>query len=230
MSHIENKKSNYCGTKYNSQQYLLAYLSSISIAKKTTEQQKERRLNLNDFIQQKKKFKINNCFDKKESKKFLASKDMAMKEMELDDEIIDIKNNDNKSDDIKQETRRKKKIIKKDKFHSKKALSTDKLIRIKENKIKPNKTQKNLKNLTADIKKINNINGRNNQKINLFIFSKSTKELMENDDDIEVSSINDNSKNDKFYQKKNKDGKKENKKFNFISGNETFVNILSSLM
>ena len=87
-----------------------------------------------------------------------------------------------------------------------------------------------MKNLTADIKKINNINGRNNQKINLFIFSKSTKELMENDDDIEVSSINDNSKNDKYYQKKNKDGKKENKKFNFISGNETFVNILSSLM
>ena len=230
MSHIENKKSNYCDTKYNSQQYLLSYLSSIQIAKKTTEQQKERRLNLNDFIQQKKKFKINNCFDKKESKKFLASKDMAMKEMELDDEIIDIKNNDNKSNDIKEETRRKKRNIKKDKFHSKKALSTYKLIRIKENKIKPNKTQKNLRNLTADIKKINNINGRNNQKINLFIFSKSTKELMENDDDIEVSSINDISKNDKYYQKKNKDGKKENKKFNFISGNETFVNILSSLI
>lgn len=230
MSHIENKKSNYCDTKYNSQQYLLSYLSSIQIAKKTTEQQKERRLNLNDFIQQKKKFKINNCFDKKESKKFLASKDMAMKEMELDDEIIDIKNNDNKSNDIKEETRRKKRNIKKDKFHSKKALSTYKLMRIKESKIKPNKTQKNLRNLTADIKKINNINGRNNQKINLFIFSKSTKELMENDDDIEVSSINDISKNDKYYQKKNKDGKKENKKFNFISGNETFVNILSSLI
>ncbi len=228
MSHIENRKNNYCGTKYNSEQYLLTYLSPIPIAKKTTEQN-ERILNLNDFIHQKPKFKINNCFDKKEAKKFLASKDMAMKEIKLDDEIIDIKNNDNKSDDIKDQKRKNKIQRKRDKFNSKKALSNDKLIRIKESKIKSNKTQK-LKNLTAGIKRIDDINGRNYQRINLFIFSKSTKELMANDDDIEVSSIFDKSIKDQYHKKKNENGNNENKKFNFISGNESFINILSSLM
>ena len=190
MSHIGNRKSDYCGTKYNSEQYLSTYLSSVPLAKKITHQN-ERRLNLNDFIQQKNKFKINNCFDKKEAKKFLASKDMAMKEIILDEEIIDIKNKDNKSDDIKRENRKKKRRIKKDKFHSKKTLSNEKLIRIKDSKIKPIKTQKFLKNLTADIKRIDDIS-RGDKRINGFIFSKSTKELMVNDDDIEFDEINAN--------------------------------------
>ena len=229
MSHIENNKNNYFGSKYNSEQYLQTILSPILLAKKTTTQHNEKKLNLNDFIHQKKKFKINNCFDKKEAKKFLASKDMAMKEIKLDDEIIDIKISKNKSDDKKDESGKNKRNVKRNKFNSKKAFSNEKLIRIKKDKIKPNKTQKYLKNLSTNIKRIDDEN-TNIKKINGFIFSKNTKKLMVDDNDIDISSINDENKNEINYTKKHEDRNNKNKKIDFNSGNESFVNILASLM
>jgi hypothetical protein len=229
MSHIENNKNNYFGSKYNSEQYLQTILSPILLSKKTTSQHNEKKLNLNDFIHQKKKFKINNCFDKKEAKKFLASKDMAMKEIKLDDEIIDIKISNNKSDDIKDESGKNKRNVKRNKFNSKKAFSNEKLIRIKKDKIKPNKTQKYLKNLSTNIKRIDDEN-TNIKKINGFIFSKNTKKLMVDDNDIEVSSIINESRNEIYYTKKHEDRNNKNKKIDFNSGNESFVNILASLM
>lgn len=174
MNHIENTKNNYFGNKYNSDQYLQIYLSPIFLAKKITSKHNEKKLNLNDFIHQKKKFKISNCFDKKEAKKFLASKDMAMKEIKLDDEIIVKKGSINKSDDIKEEVGKNKRSIKRNKFNLKKALSNEKIIRIKKGEIKPNKTQKYLK-ITADIKRIDVINRANINKINLLFLVKIQK-------------------------------------------------------
>lgn len=47
------------------------------------------KLNINDFITQKNKFRINNHFDEKGSKNFLLSKENAMMEMKFNDEILD---------------------------------------------------------------------------------------------------------------------------------------------
>ena len=145
--------------------------------------QREKVLNLVDFINPKHKFEIQDFFDQKASKIFLESKDIAMKKIYLDDEIICPKNTDNKSDEIKD-----KKPETKTKNNSKKAFSCHKIIHIKAKKIKKIKkvkTEKKIKDLV-----LNNNDYKNKTKnINKFYFSKINKKLMSNDDDINVSSI-----------------------------------------
>ena len=53
----------------------------------------KKKLNIVDFITQKKKFFIQNSFDVNGTKEFLASKEVAMRTMKLNDEIIEVNNN-----------------------------------------------------------------------------------------------------------------------------------------
>ena len=53
----------------------------------------KKRLNIIDFIKQKNKFFIENSFDVKGTREFLASKEVAMRAIKLNDEIIDENNN-----------------------------------------------------------------------------------------------------------------------------------------
>ena len=52
-------------------------------------QNKNKNLNIINFIKQKKRFFIENSFDNKGTREFLASKEIAMRVIKLDDEIID---------------------------------------------------------------------------------------------------------------------------------------------
>ena len=59
----------------------------------------KKNINVIDFIKQKKRFIIENVFDLKGTREFLASKEVAMRVIKLNDEIIeDIKKNDEDSD------------------------------------------------------------------------------------------------------------------------------------
>lgn len=59
----------------------------------------KKNINVIDFIKQKKRFIIQNVFDLKGTREFLASKEVAMRVIKLNDEIIeDIKKNDEDSD------------------------------------------------------------------------------------------------------------------------------------
>jgi len=62
-------------------------------------QSTKKNINVIDFIKQKKRFIIENVFDLKGTREFLASKEVAMRVIKLNDEIIeDIKKNDEDSD------------------------------------------------------------------------------------------------------------------------------------
>lgn len=62
-------------------------------------QSTKKNINVIDFIKQKKRFIIQNVFDLKGTREFLASKEVAMRVIKLNDEIIeDIKKNDEDSD------------------------------------------------------------------------------------------------------------------------------------
>ena len=60
-------------------------------------QNKNKNLNIINFIKQKKRFFIENSFDNKGTREFLASKEIAMRVIKLDDEIIDKNKNKNKT-------------------------------------------------------------------------------------------------------------------------------------
>ena len=75
----KNYQKNYCRTTYNN-------TDAANNAKY-----------LFDFISTKNKIKLNSCFDKKGTKKFLLEKEKAMEKIILFDEIIDKKQNTKKS-------------------------------------------------------------------------------------------------------------------------------------
>ena len=84
MLNLERPKSIFFSSiNYNSQNYLS---SNIKSNKKYTSP--KRCLTPIEFIKEKNKFYIPTFFDKKETKKFLASKDIALMEMNLDDETV----------------------------------------------------------------------------------------------------------------------------------------------
>ena len=88
-----NYRENYCRTSYNN-------ADAVNNAKY-----------LFDFISKKNKIKLNSCFDKKGTKKFLLEKEKAMEKIILFDEIIDKKQNTKKSHkdkNRKQKARRSK--------------------------------------------------------------------------------------------------------------------------
>ena len=74
-----NYRENYCRTSYNN-------ADAVNNTKY-----------LFDFISKKNKIKLNSCFDKKGTKKFLLEKEKAMEKIILFDEIIDKKQNTKKS-------------------------------------------------------------------------------------------------------------------------------------
>jgi len=173
-------------SNYNSQQYLSTSPYHMALPGKIISEQSEKGLTLVDFIHQKHKFKIQNYFDQKAAKKFLESKDIALKEIYLDDVII-CTNNIYKSDEIKDKKKHKKRTKTKNNYKPLKALSCQKLIHIKERKLKKIKTEKNLKVLSVN--HINNDYKDINKNLNNFYFSKISRKLMINDDNIDVSSI-----------------------------------------
>ena len=88
-----NYRENYCRTSYNN-------ADAVNNTKY-----------LFDFISKKNKIKLNSCFDKKGTKKFLLEKEKAMEKIILFDEIIDKKQNTKKSHkdkNRKQKARRSK--------------------------------------------------------------------------------------------------------------------------
>jgi hypothetical protein len=112
--------------------------SSMISTKKTlfTENIRENNINIINFIKQKNKFKVQDLFDEKNSKKFLDSKNEAMNEIFLNDEL-DIDNNIKKD---KKEKNRKSKYdsstkVLKSQYLNEKTSDTD-------NKIEYNKTNK----------------------------------------------------------------------------------------
>ncbi len=182
-----NEKIRYY-SNYNSQQNLSTGPSHIPLPVKIISEQDEKVLNIMDFINQKHKFKIQNFFDHRAAKKFLESKDIAMKEIYLDDEIICTKSLHDISDEIMDKKKHKKRTKTKKKYKSKKTLSCQKLIYLRERKLKKVKTEKNLK-ILSDINHINNNYKDKDKKLNNFYFSRISRKLMINDDDINVSSI-----------------------------------------
>ena len=112
--------------------------SSMISTKKSlfTENIRENNINIINFIKQKNKFKVQDLFDEKNSKKFLDSKNEAMNEIFLNDEL-DIDNNIKKD---KKEKNRKSKYdsstkVLKSQYLNEKTSDTD-------NKIEYNKTNK----------------------------------------------------------------------------------------
>ena len=139
-----------------------------------------------------------------------------MKEIYLDDEILNTKTQRNISNEIKDKKMQKERTKTKKKYKSKKTFSCQKIIYIKEKKVKKVKTEKFLK-VFSDINHINNGNKDKTKNLNNFYFSKISRKLMIKDDNINISPINNG-----------EDKKKETKIFD--SKNETFVNILSDLI
>ena len=92
----EKSKSNFynISTNFLSQQYLSTNATDTTGNKKENiEKKSQKELNINSFIQQKNKFYISKFFNEKETKKFLASKDIALKRIKIEDEIENINNN-----------------------------------------------------------------------------------------------------------------------------------------
>ena len=179
-----NEKIRY-NSNYNSQQNLSTGLSHKPLPVKIISERDEKVLNIVNFINQKHKFKIQNFFDQRAAKKFLESKDIAMKEIYLDDEIICTKSLHKISDEIMDKKKKKKRAKTKKIYKYKKPLSCQKIIYLRERKLKKVKTEKNLK-ILSDI--YNNYEDKN-KNLNNFYFSRISRKLMTNDDDINVSSI-----------------------------------------
>lgn len=195
MQANEKIKSNFHNSIYYSQQYLSTFASPIPMPKKIiSSKTKEKQLNLLDFINQKNKFKMKKFFDQKTTKKFLENKKIAMMELNLSDESEEIYNKEFKSFSAKNKNTKNKKGKIRSKFQAKNTFTPEKRIR-------PNQTQKNLK-VMSDINSINKAKKESANKMNRFIFSKSTRDLMINDDDIEVSSISKRSKSRRNETKK----------------------------
>lgn len=195
MQANEKVKSNIHNSNYCSQQYLSTFASPIPLPKKINPSKiKEKQLNLHDFINQKNKFKMEKFFDQKATKKFLEYKNLAMMEFNLSDESEEIYCKDFKSYSAKNKNIKNKKTKMRSKFIAKNTFTPEK-------RIKPYRTEKNLK-VMSDINSINKVNKDISKKVNMFIFSKSTRDLMINDDDIEVSSISKGSKSRRNGTKK----------------------------
>ena len=224
MQSNEKIKSNFYNSNYNSQQYLSTFASPIIMPKnKVTSKIKEKQLNLLDFITQKNKFKMKKFFDQKATKKFLESKNLAMMDLNLDDESDELYNKEYKSYSPKK------------KFKNKRAKTRNKYIVkntfIPAKNIRASKTGKNLK-VMNDINSINKANKDSAKKVNLFIFSKSTRDLMINDDDIEVSSISKGSRSRRNETKKDGNFKNNNdkKELDINKCNESLFSIISDIL
>lgn len=154
-----------------------------------------------EFIKDKNKFYIPTFFDKKTTKKFLASKDIALMEMKLDDEVICIDSKDENDTGIinkmiKSEIKRHK-----NRSPNKNEEKTkDQKVRKRQTLSPENRSKKNIKKKRKN-KEYNSINGfesnLNNKNGSLDI----NKLIMDDIDDSEY----------KFYQK-NKIAKVETKK------------------
>ena len=220
----EKIKSNFYNSNYNSQQYLSTFASPVPMPKKIFPRKiKEKQLNLLDFITQKKKFKMEKFFDQKATKKFLENKNKAMMELNLDDELDEFYNKENKSYSAKKNNKNKRAKTR-SKFIAENTFTPVKRIRV-------NKTGKNLK-VMSDINSINKANKDRTKKINKFTFSKSTRDLMINDDDIEVSSISKESNSGRNEIKKDRNSKnnKDKKELEINKCNESLFSIISNIL
>jgi len=221
----EKIKSNIHNSNYNSQQYLSTFASPLTMPKKLNQSKiKEKQLNLHDFINQKNKFKMEKFFDQKATKKFLENKSKALMELNLSDVSEELYNKEFKSFSAKNKNLKNKKTKMRSKFKAKNTFTPEKRIR-------PNQTEKNLK-IMSDINSIK-ANKDNAKRINRFIFSKSTRDLMINDDDIEVSSISKDSKPRRNETKK--DGNLHNnnndkKELDINKCNESLFSMISEIL
>ena len=226
MQANEKIKSTFYNSNYNSQQYLSTFASPKPMPKKIiSNNRKEKQLNLLDFITQKNKFKMKKFFDQKATKKFLESKNLALMELNLDDESDELYNKEFKSYNTKKKSKNKRTKTKtKSKYIAKNTFTPEK-------KIRASKTGKNLK-VMSDIYNINKSNKDSTKKVNNFIFSKSTRDLMINDDDIEVSSISKGSKSRRNETKKDGNFKnnKNKKVLDINKSNESLFSMISDIL
>jgi hypothetical protein len=220
----EKIKSNFYNSNYNSQQYLSTFASPKTMPKNLISSKiKEKQRNLLDFITQKNKFKMKKFFDQKTTKKFLESKNLAMMELNLDDESDELYNKEYESYSTKKKFKNKRAKTR-NKYIAKNTFTPAKNIRA-------SKTGKNMK-VMSDINSINKANKENAKKINLFIFSKSTRDLMINDDDIEVSSISkeSNSRRNEIKKDRNSKNNKDKKELEINKCNESLFSIMSNIL
>ena len=90
VDNIQNKLVNHQKySSYNDLSLIGNNLINKESPPKSPKNKKKKNLNLINFIKQKKKFFIENSFDNKGTREFLASKEIAMRVIKLDDEIID---------------------------------------------------------------------------------------------------------------------------------------------
>ena len=84
----------------------------------------------------------------------------------------------------------------------------------------------------SDIYNINKANKDSTKKVNNFIFSKSTRDLMINDDDIEVSSISkeSNSRRNEIKKDRNSKNNKDKKELEINKCNESLFSIISNIL
>jgi hypothetical protein len=224
MQANEKVKSNFYNSNYNSQQYLSTFASPKTMPKNLISSKiKEKQRNLLDFITQKNKFKMKKFFDQKTTKKFLESKNLAMMELNLDDESDELYNKEYESYSTKKKFKNKRAKTR-NKYIAKNTFTPAKNIRA-------SKTGKNMK-VMSDINSINKANKENAKKINLFIFSKSTRDLMINDDDIEVSSISKGTKSRRNETKKEENFKNNNnkKELDINKCNESLFSMISDIL
>ena len=143
-------------------------------------QSTKKNVNVIDFIKQKNRFIIENVFDLKGTREFLASKEVAMRVIKLNDEIIEEdKKNDDDSDNrdiyntnicneiVKLKKNVKKKITPiqlKDKFKSNKELFLDMDLKKDGGELKKIKDGLDVEETTDKKKKIKNKKSKKNQK------------------------------------------------------------------
>ena len=198
-------------------------------------QNKNKNLNIINFIKQKKRFFIENSFDNKGTIEFLASKEIAMRVIKLDDEIIDKNKNKNITNknlqkmnflDIDENTYNNLKNHKSSKAAGRRTISprksrnnNNKIISQKEIlKIDHKKTKKS-KKARKSKKEENNKNSlilnskKNNSKENFIIFDKASNDSHSNIYKFFIDNANEPEEN--FHKKLQKELKKvENLKKN----------------
>ena len=229
VDNIQNKLVNHQKySSYNNLSLIGNNLINKESPPKSPKNKKKKNLNLINFIKQKKKFFIENSFDNKGTREFLASKEIAMRVIKLDDEIID-KNINKKKNKNKNLTN--KDIIKLE-FMDIDDNTYNNLENHKSSKaagkrtISPRKSRKTSKRIISqkDILKIENKKTKKSKK------SKKTKNLKNNNNSL-IANTNQNSdkKNFIIFDKESNDSHSNIYKFFIDNANEPEENFQKKL-
>lgn len=215
--------------------------SRINMNKQTKTIPSDKIMNVNDFVNQKNKFKVKNIFDEKETKNFLLSKEKALMEIQLtdndsDDSDVDKISNNLNNNTLKEEISKNKKI-QNQKNYSKQVSPRKKKGKLEKNKdIKKVKTQKCRKSKN-NFSKIEQ-NDSYDEHLYKFIIDNADESeeifMKKLNKEIKILENNKNKKNDKINKKKYKSVTNDKlslpkkNKYNPFNFSETAKNLMKS--